>query len=62
MTPKCAWTLNSQKYSIYTKYIPPEAQLLVRFALQLAISEMHVQTRSPKIGKASNNPKLNLNT
>ncbi len=30
------WTLNSQKFSIYTKIHTPEAQALVRFTLRLA--------------------------
>ncbi len=46
MTPNWNWILNSQNCSIYTKYLPPEAQILVRFALWLAISEIqHVQGR-----------------
>ncbi len=63
MTPSWTWTLNGQKYSIYTKYLPPDAQILVRFAIRLGISEIqHVQGRWKWIGNAPNDPKLNLNT
>ncbi len=107
MTPNWTWTLSSQTYSIYTKYLPlrpkvssvllydhpfprykfaenrkctewpqtelehltgkstlytlntyPEAQILVRFALWLAVFE--IQGRQN--GNAPNDPKLNLNT
>ena len=40
MTPNWTWTLNSQKYPVYTKYLPPEAQILLRFALRPADSKM----------------------
>ena len=40
MTTNWNWTLNSQKYSLYTKYLPTEAQMFVRFALRLAVSEL----------------------
>ncbi len=44
MTPNWTWRLNSQKYSIYTKCLPHEAQILDCFTLRLAISEIqHVQ-------------------
>ncbi len=43
MTPRCTWALDSQKYLIYTECLP-EAQILVCFGLQLAVSEIqHVQ-------------------
>ena len=38
--PKWTWTLNSQKYSTYRKYLTPEVQILIRFALWLAVSEI----------------------
>ncbi len=42
MTPNWFLTLNCQKYSIYTKYY--EAQIVISFALQLAVSEIqHAQ-------------------
>ncbi len=30
MTPNWTWTLNNQKYPVYTKDLLPEAQILVR--------------------------------
>ncbi len=47
MTPNWTWTLNSQKYSLYTIYLlTPGAQILVRFALRLDVPEIqHVQFR-----------------
>ncbi len=45
MTPNWTWTLNSQKYFIL-QLLTPDAHILVRFALQLAVSEIqHVQGR-----------------
>ncbi len=59
MTPKQTWTLNSQKYSI-TQNTYHRDQILVRFALWLAVSK----SRSSKIWNTGtpNDPKLNLNT
>ncbi len=37
ITPKWSWTLSSQKYSIYTKVVTPEAQIWVPFALRTAV-------------------------
>ncbi len=45
MTPNWTWRLKSQKYSIYT-----EAQILVRFALRLAVSKIqYVQGRRKSV-------------
>ena len=50
------------KGTLYTLNTYHEAQILVSFVLRLAISEIqHVQGQQ-KIGKALNDPKLNLNT
>ena len=45
MIPNWTWALNSQKYSIYTELLTPEAQIvvLVRFALRLVVFEIHVE-------------------
>ncbi len=40
MTLNWHWTINSQTHPLYTKYLPREAQILVRFALQPAILEV----------------------
>ncbi len=40
MIPNWTWTLNSQKYPAYTRYLPREAQILVRFALRPAVSKI----------------------
>ncbi len=40
MTPDWTWTLNSQKYSLYILNTPLSPKILVRFALQLAVSEI----------------------
>ncbi len=58
MTPNWTWTLNNQKYSIYTNYFPhfrPFHSTISRFQDTTCI-------RSVKIGNAPNDPKLNLNT
>ena len=41
MTPNWTWTLDSQKYSVYTKYLPvSKGPFWVHFALQLAVSDI----------------------
>ncbi len=41
MTSNWTWTLNCQNYPVYTKYLHHlEAQILVRFALRLAVTEI----------------------
>ncbi len=46
MTPNWTWTLNSQKYPIYTKDLPSEAPILVRFTPRLAVSEIQGRQKS----------------
>ena len=50
------------KRTLYTIILNPEAQTLVRFTLRLAVSDIHHNTRSVKIGNTPNDPKLNLHT
>ena len=58
MTPKWSWTLNSQKYSIYTKYLPLRPKFC--FTLKLAVSEIQHAPGLWKSETAPNDPKLNL--
>ena len=53
-------TIKSTLYILYI--LTTESQILVSFALRLAVSKMQTCTRSAKIGNAPNAPKLNLNT
>ena len=43
VTPNWTWTLNSQKYSIYTKDLPQRPKFWVRFTLCVAVSEIQCQ-------------------
>ena len=45
MTPNWTWTLNSQKYPLYTAYTP-EAKILVCFALRLPVPEIQCRQKS----------------
>ncbi len=44
MIPNWTWTLNSQNYPVYTTYLLQRPNL-VRFALRLTVSGIHVQGR-----------------
>ena len=53
------WTLNSQNYSILTKYLPQRP----KFWCVLVYDQHGYQdTGSPEIGNAPNDPKMNLNS
>ncbi len=53
VTSDWPWTINCQKYPVSTEYLPPEAESVIRFALQPAFfeiqgcekSEMHWMSR-----------------
>ncbi len=46
MTTNWIWTLDSQKYFIYTKHLSPQAQILVHFALQTAVFKIQCRRKS----------------
>ena len=46
MTPNWPWTLDSQKYFIYTKDLAPEDQIFVCFTLRLSVSVIHGRQKS----------------
>ena len=58
MTPSWTWRLNSQKYSIYTKYLP----LSPKFHPLRSTTSRFRDTRLSKIENAPSDAKLNLNT
>ena len=58
MTTNWTWTLNSQKYPVYTKYLPQRP----KFALCHFTNCCFQDISSPKIRNILNDPKLSLNT
>ena len=59
MAKNWTWTLNSEKEFIHTKILTPEAQILVRFTLRLAVSEIQQVQGRQKSEKHQMTPNWN---